>query len=160
MLYESYNQVEDVDVTNASRLHARSTFAHTNFDNMKSKEKSTKKQILCGYASTDQVRQHATRMGSICLVAGTPYKERVMELSLDRSQDDLHHRPEDCLLISTRLNDAKAAHAAFRTQEALAQHCRENGIDELASNHAKMCAVFRPIIEGMILRWPEMKAVL
>jgi hypothetical protein len=39
---------------------------------------------------------------------------------------------------------------AFKTGEALTQHCREMGIDESASNHAKMCAVFRPIIEGMI----------
>ena len=90
---------------------------------------------------------------------GTPYKEGVMELSLDRSLDDMHHCPDDCLLIGTHLNDAKTAHAAFRTHEALAQHCRENGIDESASNHAKMCAVFRPIIEQMIQRWPKIKAV-
>ena len=83
-----------------------------------------------------------------------------MELSLDRSLDDMHHRPEDCLLIGTRLNDAKAANKAFRTHEALAQHCRENGIDEQASNHAKMCVVLRPIIEGMIQCWPEIKAVI
>ena len=85
-------------------------------------------------------------MGSICLLAETPYKERVLELSLDKPLDDLHHRPEDCLLIGTCMNDAKAAHTAFRTQEALTQHCREMGIDESASNHANMCAVFRPII--------------
>jgi hypothetical protein len=90
---------------------------------------------------------------------GTPYKEGVMELSLDRSLDDMHHRPEDCLLIGTQLNVAKAAHPAFRTQEALAQHCQENGIDESASNHAKMCAVFRPIIKRMIQRWPKIKSV-
>ena len=40
---------------------------------------------MCGYTSADQVCQHAKRMGSICLLPGTPYKERVMELSLDRS---------------------------------------------------------------------------
>ena len=96
-------------------------------------------------------------MGSICLVMGTPFKEGVFGLSLDRSLDDMHHRPEDCLLIGTRLNDAKAAHAAFRTHEALAQHCRENGIDEQASNHAKMCAILRPIIKGMIRRWPKVE---
>jgi hypothetical protein len=63
----------------------------------------------------------------------------------------MHHRPEDCLLIGTLPNDAKAAHKAFKTAEALTQeHCREMGIDESASNHAKMCAVFWPIIEGMI----------
>ena len=61
----------------------------------------TKKQILCGYTSADQVCQHAKRMGSICLLAGTPYKERVMELSLDMPLDDLHHCPVDCRLIST-----------------------------------------------------------
>ncbi len=76
-----------------------------------------------------------------------------------RSLDDMHHCPEDCLLIDKRLNDAKAAQAAFRTQEALAQHCRENGIDESASNHAKMCAVFLPIIKRMIQHWPKIKAV-
>ena len=73
-----------------------------------------------------------------------------MGLSLDRSLDDMHHCPEDCLLIGRHLNEAKATHPAFRTQDALAQHCRENGIDESASNHAKMCAVFRPIIKRMI----------
>jgi hypothetical protein len=99
-------------------------------------------------------------MGSICLVMGTPYKEGVFGLSLDRSLDDMHQCPEDCLLIGTRLNDAKAAHAAFRTQEALAHHCRENGIDESATNHAKMCVVLRPIIEGMICRWTKIKAVI
>ena len=83
---------------------------------MNTKETKTKKQILCGYTSAHHVRQHAKRMGSICLIAGTPYKEGVTGLSLDRSLDDMHHRPEDCLLIGTRLNDAKAAHAAFRTQ--------------------------------------------
>jgi len=62
--------------------------------------------------------------------------------------------------MGTHLNIAKAAHAAFRTQEALAQHCRENGIDESASNHAKICATFRPIIEGMIRRWPKVEAVI
>ena len=72
----------------------------------------------------------------------------------------MHHRPEDCLLIGTCLNYAKAAHPAFRTQEALAQHCRENGIDESATNHAKMCVVFWPIIEGMIQRWPKIEAVI
>jgi hypothetical protein len=98
-------------------------------------------------------------MGSICLVMGTPYKEGVMELSLDRSLDDMHHHANDCLLIGTHLNYAKAAHPAFRTRDTLAQHCQENGIDESASNHAKMCAVFRPIIKQMIQRWPKIKAV-
>jgi hypothetical protein len=78
-----------------------------------------------------------------------------MGLSLDRPLDDLHHYPEDWLLIGTRLNDTKAIHRAFKTGEALTQYCREMGIDESASNHAKMCAVFRPIIEGMVRRWPE-----
>ena len=49
-------------------------------------------------------------MGSICLLAGAPYKEGVMELSIDRSLDDIYHHPNDCLLIGTRLNYAKAAH--------------------------------------------------
>ncbi len=74
----------------------------------------------------------------------------------------MHHCSEDCLLIliGTCLN--LASHPASRTQEALAQHCQENGIDESASNHAKMCAVFRPItiIEGMIQRWPKIEAVI
>jgi hypothetical protein len=50
------------------------------------------------------------------------------------------------------MNALKSTHAAFsfRTGEALTQHCRETGIDESASNHAKMCAVFQPIIKGMI----------
>ena len=82
-----------------------------------------------------------------------------MELSLDRSLDDMHHHANDCLLIGTHLNYAKAAHPAFRTRDTLAQHCQENGIDESASNHAKMCAVFRPIIKQMIQRWPKIKAV-
>ncbi len=138
----SYVKGEDVGVTTASRLFAQSTFAKQSVKNMKDKETSSKKQILCGYTSTHHVRQHSKRMGSICLIAGTPYREGVMEL------DDMHHCPEDCLLIGTHLNYAKAAHPAFRTQEALAQHCRENGIDESVTNHAKMCVVFRPIIEG------------
>jgi hypothetical protein len=46
------------------------------------------------------------------------------------------------------------------TGEALTQHCRETKIDESASNHAMMCAVFWPIIEGMIRRWLEKKAVM
>ena len=107
----------------------------------------------------------------ICSSGSTTRKENGVNLSchgnsiqrrsygVDRSQDDMHHCPDDCLLIGTRLNDAKAAHAAFRTHEALAQHCRENGIDESASNHAKMCAVFRPIIKQMIPHWPKIKAV-
>jgi hypothetical protein len=52
----------------------------------------------------------------------------------------MHHRPEDCLLIGVRLNDAKATHTAFNTQEALAQHCKENGIDELASCAISPCS--------------------
>ena len=73
-------------------------------------------------------------MGSICLLAGALYKEGVLEFTLDRSLDDMHHRPEDCLLIGTHPNYAKAAHKAFKTGEALTQHCREMGIDESASN--------------------------
>jgi hypothetical protein len=159
-MYERYNGREDVQETTASRLFALSRFARQTFDNIRSKEKETKNRILCEYASADHVRQHARKMGSICLVMGTPFKEGVFGLSLDRSLDDMHHRPEDCLLIGTRLNDAKAAHAAFRTQEALAQHCRENGNDESATNHAKMCVVLRPIIKGMIQRWTKIEAVI
>ena len=122
-MYERYNGGEDVEVTSASRLLALSTFAKTSICAMRQAEKDTKKRILCGYASADHVRQHAKRMGSICLIAGTPYKEGVMRLSLDRSLDDMHHCPEDCLLVGTHLNNTKAAHTAFRTQEALAQHC-------------------------------------
>ena len=91
---------------------------------MRSTEKSTKKRILCGYVSADQVCQHAKRMGSICLVVGTPYGESVMGLSLDRPLDDFHHCSEDCLLIHTHLNHAKSAQAAFKTGEAHTQHCR------------------------------------
>jgi hypothetical protein len=159
-MYGSYVKGEDVEVTEASRLFAQSTFAKTSVRNMKKKETSSEKRILCGYKNADHVRQHAKRMGSICLLTGAPYKEGVMELSLDRSLDDIHHHPNDCLLIGTRLNYAKAAHPAFRTRDTLAQHCRENGIDESATNHAKMCAVFRPIIEGMIQCWPEIKALI
>jgi hypothetical protein len=158
-MYESYVEGEDVEVTNASRLFDQSTLAKTSFDNMKTKERKTKKRVLCGYTSAHQIHQHAERMGSICLVMGTPYKEGVMGLSLDRLLDDMHHHPNDCLLIGTRLNYAKATHPAFRTQDTLAQHCQENGVDESASNHAKMCAVFRPIIKRMIQRWPKIKAV-
>ena len=157
----SYEEGEDVEVATASRLHALSTsFAKKSIDAMRSTEKSTKKLILCGYVSADQVRQHAKRMGSICLVAGTPCGESVMGLSLDRPLDDFHHCPEDCLLVGTHLHNAKSTHAAFKTWESLTQHCREMGIDESASYHAKMCAVFRPIIERMIRRWPEIKAVM
>ena len=82
--YESYMKGEDVEVTKASSLHARSSFAKKSIHAMRISEKDYKKGILCGYASADQVRQHAKRMGSICLLAETPYKERVMGLSLDR----------------------------------------------------------------------------
>ena len=159
-MYESYNGGKDVEVTTASRLFAFSKFAEHTIDRFRQTEKKTKKRILNVYTSGHHVRQHAREMGSICLVMGTPYKEGFLGLSLDRSLDDMHHRPEDCLLMGTHLNIAKAAHAAFRTQEALAQHCRENGIDESASNHAKICATFRPIIEGMIRRWPKVEAVI
>ena len=81
-------------------------------------------------------------------------------MTLDRLLDDLHHYPTNCILISTHLNDTKSAHYAFKTREALTQHCRETKIDESASNHAMMCAVFWPIIEGMIRRWLEKKAVM
>jgi hypothetical protein len=91
-MYERYMKGEDVEVTKASRLFALSTFANQSFSHMKLIKKRTKKRILCGYASTHQFQQHAM---------GTPYKEGVMELSLDRSLDDMHHRPEDCLLIGT-----------------------------------------------------------
>jgi hypothetical protein len=74
--------------------------------------------------------------------------------------DAIHHYPANCLLISTHLNALKSTYAAFRTGEALTQHCREMRIDESASNHAKMCAVFQSIIKGMIRRWPEIKAVM
>jgi hypothetical protein len=161
-MYERYNEREDIEDTTASRLFAQSSFAKQTFDRMGRTEKETYKRILNGYASVHQVRQHTREMGSICLVMGTPYKEGVYKegvlgLSLDRSLDDMHHRPDDCLLIGTRLNMAKAAHKAFMTHEALAQHCRENGIDEQASIHAKMCAILRPIIEGMIRRWPKVE---
>ncbi len=73
-----------------------------------------------------------------------------MGLTLDRLLDDLHHYPKDCLLIGTCLNKAKVTHTAFKTREALTQHCQEMEIDESASNHAKMCAVIWPIIKGMI----------
>jgi hypothetical protein len=159
-MYECYNGGEYVQETTASRLFAQSSFAKQTIDRIRQTEKESKKRILNGYESTRHVRQHAREMGSICLVMGTPYKEGVFGLSLDRSLDDMHHRPEDCLLIGTRLNDAKAAHTAFRTQEALAHHCWENEIDESATNHAKMCVVLRPIIEGMICRWTKIKAVI
>ncbi len=155
-MYGSYVKGEDVEVT---RLLAQSAFTSNSVDGMRSTEISTNEQILCGYASADQILQHAKRMGSICLLTGTPYIEGVMGLSLDRSLDDMHHHPEDCLLIGTRLNDTQAAHPALKTGEALNQHCREMGIDASASNHAKMCAVFRPIIEGLIRRWPKIEAV-
>jgi uncharacterized CHY-type Zn-finger protein len=158
--YGNYMRKGKVEVTKASRLLAQSSFAKDTFSSHRQKEKETNERVLCEYTSTHHVRQHAREMGSICLITGTPYKEGVFGLSLDRSLDDMHHRPEDCLLIGTRLNDAKAAHAAFRTHEALAQHCRENGIDEQASNHAIMCAILRPIIKGMIRRWPDVKAVI
>jgi hypothetical protein len=156
-MYERYNGGQDIEETTASRLFALSLFAKSTFSKIRQTERDTNKRILCEYASADHVRQHAREMGSICLVMGTPYKEGVLGLSLDRSLDDMHHRPEDCLLIGTRLNDAKSAHAAFRTHAALTQHCQENGIDEQASNHAKMCAILRPIIEGVIRRWPEVE---
>ena len=159
-MYERYNGGEDVEETTASRLFAQSTFAKHTFSRIRKTEKETKKRILYEYASAHHVRQHAREMGSICLVMGTPYKEGVFGLSLDRSLDDMHHRPEDCLLIGVRLNNAKAAYTAFRTQEALAQHCRENGIDESATNHAKMCVVLRPIIKRMIRHWPKIEAVI
>jgi hypothetical protein len=97
--YESYMKGEDVEVTKASSLHARSSSAKKSIHAMRITEKDTKKGILCGYASADQVRQHAKRMGSICLLAETPYKERVMGLSLARPLDDLHHYPEDCSFL-------------------------------------------------------------
>ena len=156
-MYERYNGGEDVEETTASRLFAQSTFTKYTYQQFRRTERDTKKQILNGYASADHVRQHARGMGSICLVMGTPYKEGVFGLSLDRSLDDMHHRPEDCLLIGTHLNYAKVAHKAFRTHESLAQHCQENGIDEQASIHAKMCAILRPIIKGMIRRWPKVE---
>jgi hypothetical protein len=42
-MYESYMEGEDVEVTKASRLFAQSTFAKTSFNNMKTKERKTKK---------------------------------------------------------------------------------------------------------------------
>jgi hypothetical protein len=135
-MYESYVEGEDVDVTKASRLFAQSTFTEYSLKSMKSTERKTKKRVLCGYTSAHQIHQHTKRMGSICLVMGTPYKEGVMGLSLDRSLDDMHHHPNDCLLIGTQLNVTKATHPAFRTQEALAQHCLKIKIDASASDHA------------------------
>ena len=158
-MYERYNGREDIEETTASRLFAQSLFAKQTFSTIRQKEIKTKNRILCEYTSADHVRQHAREMGSICLVMGTPYKEGVFGLSLDRSLDDMHHRPEDCLLIGVRLNNAKAAYTAFNTQEALAQHCKENGIDEQASNHAKMCAVLRPITEQMFRHWPKIECL-
>jgi hypothetical protein len=80
-MYECYNGGEDVEVTKASQLFALSTFATNSMKHMRCTEKRSKKRILCGYASAHQVQQHAKRMGSICLVMGTPYKEGVMELT-------------------------------------------------------------------------------
>jgi hypothetical protein len=62
MLYGSYVKGEDVEVTRASRLLAQSTFTNLSFNNMKIRERKTKKRILCGYASADHVLQHAKRM--------------------------------------------------------------------------------------------------
>ena len=87
--YDCCIEGEDVEVTKASRLLAISTFAKYTIAGMRSREISTKKQILCGYASADQVLQHARRIGSICLLAETPFKEGVLHLSLDRSLDCL-----------------------------------------------------------------------
>jgi hypothetical protein len=69
--------------------HSLSTFAKSTIAGMRLREISTKKRILCGYASADQVLQHARRMGSICLLVETPFKEGVLQLSLDRSLDRL-----------------------------------------------------------------------
>jgi len=102
--YDCCIEGEDVEVTKASRLIAISTFAKSTIASMRSREISTKKRILCGYTSTDQVLQHARRMGSICLLAGTPRKEGALQLSLDRSLDAMHHYPVECLLISAYLN--------------------------------------------------------
>ncbi len=73
--YECYIEGEDVEVTKASRLLAISTFAKSTIAGMRLREKSTKKRILCGYTSVDQVLQHARRMGSIFLLAGTRWHE-------------------------------------------------------------------------------------
>ena len=49
---------------------------------------------------------------------------------------------------------------SFKTQEALAHHCQEMGIDKSASDHAKMSVVLRPYIRSMICCWPQIKAVV
>ena len=101
--YESYVEGEDVEVTKTSSLLAQSTFTNESKDGMRQQENESSKRVLCGYTSAHQVHQHARMMGSICLITGTPYKEGVMEFYLDRKLDDLHHRPDDYLLIGTHL---------------------------------------------------------
>ena len=71
--YESYDEGEDVEVAKALRLLALTTFVQNSISAMRKTNISIKKRILCGYTSADQVCQHAKRMGSICLLAGTPY---------------------------------------------------------------------------------------
>ena len=64
-MYERYNGGEDVEETTASRLFAQSTFTKYTYQQFRRTERDTKKQILNGYASADNVRQHARGMGSI-----------------------------------------------------------------------------------------------
>jgi hypothetical protein len=68
----SYEEGEDVEVATASRLHA----SKKSIDAMRSTEKSTKKRILCGYVSADQVRQHAKNMGSIFSCRGNSMRRK------------------------------------------------------------------------------------
>ena len=64
-MYESYVEGEDVEVTEASGMHALSTFTKHSIITMRETERKTKKRILCGYTSAVHVRQHAKRIGSI-----------------------------------------------------------------------------------------------
>jgi hypothetical protein len=54
-MYESYVEGEDVEVTKASQSSAQSTFAENSLRNMKTKERKTKKRVLCGYTSAHQI---------------------------------------------------------------------------------------------------------
>ena len=73
---------------------------------------------------------HWNQIGNWCLITGIPYKEGVYPLSLDRKTDDLHHTPDNCLLVGTYLNNGKERHKAFKTTDELTAYCREHGIDE------------------------------
>jgi hypothetical protein len=73
--------------------------------------------------------------------------------------DDRHHSRDDCLLVGGYLNYLKATHKAFKTREALANYCREHDISESESEHYKMCAIIRPIIDKMIARWGDIRNI-